>query len=118
MSPVALALADQPGDLRFLWRELVLGLGGPRPGAFAGGQQLDAGAFGESLGAHRSEHLVRGAQLAARVAAAALAAQPFPEYQVGTGKLGLHPARLQVPDGLLVEGLSVGVAERAGPGTG
>ena len=41
--PVALALADQPGDLRLLRRELLFGLGGPLAGAFPGGQQLDRG---------------------------------------------------------------------------
>ena len=69
----------------------VFGLGGPLAGAFAGGQQLDAGPFGEGLGAHRGEHLMRGAQLLARVAAAALAAQPFAVHQVGAGELGSRP---------------------------
>jgi hypothetical protein len=45
--PVALALADEAGDLRLLRRELGFGLGGPPTGPFAGGQQLDAGPFGE-----------------------------------------------------------------------
>ena len=35
--PVALALADQPGDLRLLRRELLGGRGGPGPGPFSGG---------------------------------------------------------------------------------
>ena len=36
--PVALALADQPGDLRLLGGELLGGPGRPLAGAFAGGQ--------------------------------------------------------------------------------
>ena len=91
---VALAVADQPGDLRLLRRELVLGLRCPRAGALSGGQQLDPGPLGEGPGVHRGEHLVRGAELAARVAAAALAAQPFAVHQVSAGQLGLRPALL------------------------
>ena len=71
-------ITDPPvDDLRLLRRELLGGPGGPLAGAFAGGQQLDPGPFGEGLGAHRGEHLMHGAQLAARIAAASLAAQPF-----------------------------------------
>jgi hypothetical protein len=58
--------ADQPGDLRLLRRELVPGLRGPPAGPFAGGQQLNAGPFGERLSAHRAEHVVRSALLLAR----------------------------------------------------
>src|SRR5271165_4038585 len=116
--PVALALADQPGDLRLLRRELGFGLGGPLAGAFAGGQQLDPGPFGERPGAHRGEHLVRGAELLAGVAAAALAAQPLAVHQVGAGQLGYRPALPQVPDGLGVQGLGVGVAGQQRPGPG
>ena len=61
---------------------------------------------------------MRGAQLLARVAAAALAAQPFAVYQVGAGQLGSGPALLQVRDGLRVEGLGVVVAGEQRPGPG
>src|SRR5271157_1554284 len=44
--PVALALADQPGDLRLLRRELIFGPDDPLPGAFPGREELDAGPFG------------------------------------------------------------------------
>src|ERR1700760_1124867 len=47
--PVAVALAGQPGDVRLLWREPGFGAGGPLAGAFAGGQQLGPGPFGEGL---------------------------------------------------------------------
>ena len=52
MSWLPPALADQPGDLRLLRREHVFSPGGPLAGAFAGGQQLDQGPFGEGPGAH------------------------------------------------------------------
>ena len=72
--PVAVALADEPGDLCLLRRELVFGLGYSLAGVFPGGQQLGPGSFGKSFGAHGLEHVVGGAQLLARVTAAALAA--------------------------------------------
>ena len=53
---------------------------------------------------------MRGAQLLAGVAAAALAAQPFAVDQAGPGELGSRPALLQVFDGLVIEGLGVIVA--------
>jgi hypothetical protein len=45
--PVAVPPADEPGDLRLLRREPGFSPAGPLPGAFPGGQQLDAGPFGE-----------------------------------------------------------------------
>src|SRR5271165_3238309 len=73
--PVAFSLADQAGDLRFLRGEVGFGPGGPLAGAFPGGQQLDAGPFGEGLSAHCLKHVMCDPQLLTRVAAAALAAQ-------------------------------------------
>ena len=61
---------------------------------------------------------MRGPELVAGVAAAALAAQPFAVHQVGAGQLGYRPALLQVPDGLLVQQLGVGVAGEQRPGPG
>ena len=61
---------------------------------------------------------MRGAQLLARVAAAVLAAQPFPVHQVGAGELGSGPALPQVLDGLLIKGLGGVVAGEQGPGSG
>ena len=50
----------------------LLGLDGALAGGLAGGQQLARGALGEPLGAHGREHVVRGAQLLARVQPPAL----------------------------------------------
>ena len=70
------------------WRgELVFGPGRPLASVFAGGQQLDPSPFGERLGAHRGEQVVRGPQLLARVAAAPLTAQPFAKDEMGAGEL-------------------------------
>ena len=61
---------------------------------------------------------MRGAQLLACVAAAALAAQPFAVHQMGAGELGYRPALPQVLDGLLIKVLGVGVAGEQRPGPG
>jgi hypothetical protein len=58
---VAASVASKAGYLRLLHSESVLSLGGALAGAFAGGQRLNADLFGEGLGAHRSEHLMRSA---------------------------------------------------------
>ena len=50
------------------------------------GEQLDARTLGEAFGAHRGEHLVRGAQLLARVHPALLAAQPLSVDAGGRGR--------------------------------
>jgi hypothetical protein len=55
-------------------------------GDLAGGPQLAPGALGERFHAHRGEHLVGGAQLLARVQAAAFAAQPFAVDEVSAGE--------------------------------
>ena len=57
------------------------------------------------------EHVVRAAQLRARVQAAALAAQPFAVEQVGAGELSAYAGALEPLDRLTVErlgGLAVG----------
>ena len=50
------------------------------------------GPFGESVGTHGAQHVVGGAQLSPRVAAATLAAQPLPVHQVSSGEGGPDPA--------------------------
>src|SRR3954453_7609872 len=60
-------IARQAGDLRLLRGELVAGLHRTLADRLARGQQLAAGALGERFSAHRDEHLVRRAQLLARV---------------------------------------------------
>jgi hypothetical protein len=64
---VGKAVAGEPGDLGLLSGELVARLDGAFTGGFAGGQQLARGALGERVHADCGEHLVRGAQLLARV---------------------------------------------------
>ncbi len=70
---VGQAVAGKPGDLGLLGCELAAGFGGAFAGSLPGGQQLASGALGESLGAHRDEHLVGGAQLFAGLGAPVLA---------------------------------------------
>src|SRR5215471_14663095 len=72
--PVGQVLGDQAGDLLLLRGQHLLGLGGARAGPFAGGAQFARGSFGESVGSHGREHLMREAQLLAGAAAAPLAA--------------------------------------------
>ena len=54
-----------------------------------------------------AEHLVRGAQLLARVHAPALAAQPFAVEQVGARELGADARAAEPLDRLAVEALGV-----------
>ena len=72
----------QPGDLRLLGGEVVARLGGAPAHRLAGRGQLAAGALGERLRADAAEHLVRAAELLARVDAPVLAAQPLAVEQV------------------------------------
>jgi hypothetical protein len=58
---IAVPLADQAGDAGFLLRELGSGIRDPLADASAGRHQVRPGPFGECLGAHRIEHLVRDA---------------------------------------------------------
>ena len=96
-------VARQPRDLGLLGGELAAGLDGALAGRLAGGQQLARGALGERLGAHRGEQLVRGAQLLARVEAAALAAQPFAVEQVRASELQRDAGAAEPLDRLAVE---------------
>ena len=71
------AVGGESRDLGLLGCELAAGLDNAFAGRLAGHPQLAGCALGESLGAHRVEHLVRGAQLCACVQASPLAAQPL-----------------------------------------
>ena len=84
----------------------------------AGGQQLATGAFGERLGPDATEHLVRSAQLLARVHAPVLAAQPLAVQEVGAGAVDDDAAPAEPLDRLAVEGVGVLVLaqQRARPG--
>jgi hypothetical protein len=83
---VGQAVAGQPGDLGLPGGEPAGGVGGALADPLAGGQQLPRGSFGEPVGAHRGEHLVRGAQLPARVDAPVLPAEPLTVQEAGAGQ--------------------------------
>jgi hypothetical protein len=75
-------------------------------------------AFGESRRPHRVQHLVGGAQLLARVTAAALAAQPLSVEEVRAGKLRADPGTAQPVDRLEIQplGAELVAEQRTGPG--
>src|SRR3954454_15352811 len=76
------AVASPSRDEVFLGRQLVARLVDALAHLRAGGQQLVAGAMGESIRAHRDQHVVRGAQLYAGIDAALLAAEPLAVEEV------------------------------------
>src|SRR4029077_17676678 len=107
-------VAGQSRDLGLLRSQLAAGLDGALTGGLAGGEQLAAGPLGERPDAHRAQLLVGGAELRARLAAAALAAQPLPVEQVRAGELCADPGPAEPCDGLAVERLGVlAVAEQS-----
>ena len=61
------AVSGEPRDLRLLGGEVLLGLYDTFADTAAGGLQLPLGAARERLETHPRAHLVRGAQLLARV---------------------------------------------------
>src|SRR5215208_4284556 len=97
------ALAGEPGDLRLLRGELVPGLDAAPAGPLAGGAQLAGGTLRERLEPHRREHLVRRAELLARVLPALPAANPLAVEQVAASELDAHHRATEVRDRLAVE---------------
>src|SRR5262245_45881989 len=90
--PVGSALAHDPHDLQLLWREAAeRGLVPPARG-LAAGPQLARGKVGPRPRPEPLEHLERGPQMSPRIGAPALAAQPFPVPQLGTGRVERPPA--------------------------
>jgi hypothetical protein len=77
--------------------------------AFAGGlprgEQLAFGALDETLGACHDEHLVRRAQLLARVHAPTLTAKPLPVEEVGACESPAHAGAAKAVDRLPIEAL-------------
>src|SRR5712691_11800811 len=71
---ISAAVAGQPGNQLLLRSELAPRLDAALAHPLACGDQLAAGTFGERLHTNRHEHVVRPAQLLARVDAPALAA--------------------------------------------
>jgi hypothetical protein len=100
---VGQAVAGQPGYLGLLGGQLIGGLDGALAGGLAGSRQLAAGPLAERLDAHRRQHVAGGAQLLARVGAAALAAQPLAVEQVSARELATDAGTAQPADRLAVE---------------
>ena len=71
----------------------------------ARGEQLMPGAFGERVGAHGDERLVRDPQLLASVDAPALATQPLAVEQAGAGELRTQPGAPEAIDRFAVQAL-------------
>jgi hypothetical protein len=66
----------------------VGGLHGAFVRGLSGGQQFAPGPLGKPLHPHLVQHLIGGAQMLSRLAAAALAAEPLAIQQVGAGEVG------------------------------
>jgi hypothetical protein len=95
----------EAGDLCFLGGQVVARLDGPFARMFAGCFELDPGAFGERFHAELREQFVGGAELLARVAPAALAAQPFAVEEIGARELDPYAGPLEPLDRLAIERL-------------
>ena len=100
---VGQAVPRQPGDVGLLRGERGRRLDAALAHLLAGGDQLPAGALGERRHADRGEHVVGGAQLRARVRAAALPAQPLAVEQVRAGQLRAQPGPAEPVDRLAVQ---------------
>jgi hypothetical protein len=72
-----------------------------------GGRKLAPGPLGEPAHPHGVEHVARDAQWCPGFNAAALAAQPFPVEQMGTGQVGAHAGPAQPLDRLAVQTLGI-----------
>ena len=96
-------LGRQACDLRFLGCELVPRLDRALADGLAGGQEFAAGAFGESVRAHRLERGVRGLQLGARVDPAMLTPEPFAVVELRPGVEDDRPGPAQLVDRLEVK---------------
>src|SRR3954454_15936020 len=114
---VSSALSCQPCDVRLLRRQLVARLVAALAHRLAGGQQLTACAFGEPVGAHRREHLVRRAQLRTRIAPAVLTAQPLAVEQMAARELGAEPPAAQPVNRFAIEAVGCVALAQQRPGT-
>ena len=72
ISGFSVAVAGQTRDLDFLRRQGVTGVRGGPARSLPGGEELAAGALSERVSTHAAEHVVRRAELFARVHAAVL----------------------------------------------
>src|SRR4051812_25369405 len=106
---VRLPMLREPGHLRLLRGEHVARLDGEPAHRLARRRELATRALGERLCSHAPEELVGGAQLFARVHAAALAPEPFAVEQARASELGPDPGALEPLDRLLVEAFSLAV---------
>src|SRR5690349_9908737 len=83
---VGQALLGQPCDLGLLrCKRLVRGVAAAD--RLPSRTKAAASTLGEGVGAHRSEHLMGGAQMLPGLAAPFLPTQPFPVDQVGTRQI-------------------------------
>jgi len=107
----------QPGDLLLLRGQVGPGVLDPPAHLLPGGQQLSPGPFGETLGAHGRERLVRGPQLATGLGPPVLAAQPLAVAQPGPGQVYGHPGPAQPVERLAVQLIRRGPVgqQRQGP---
>src|SRR6516164_1880306 len=96
-------IASQLCDLPLLGGQIVARLDRPLACFLARRQKLPTRALCERFDPHRREHVVRRAELCARVDPAILAAQPFAVHQMGAGERGKNPAALKPGDRLSIQ---------------
>jgi len=98
--------------------EISARIGGAPAHGPAGGQQLPAGPLRECPHTDHGEHLVRLAQLRARLGPPALTAQPLAVEQVRAGELGTEAGAAQPAGRLAITALGlIAVAQQRSPVT-
>src|SRR4051812_42501212 len=104
----------QPRDVLLLRCELIAGVVSALADRLTGREQLVSRALGKPFSADRLEHVMRAAQLLARVGAAALAAQPLSVQQTPARELQAQARPSEALDRLAV--LALRGARRAPQG--
>jgi len=97
------SVPSKPCDVLLLGGELVTGIVSALAHLLAGGQQLASSPVGESICAHRGEHVVRIAELLTRVDPPVLPAEPLSVGQSSAGQVSHHPTPAEAVDRLAVE---------------
>src|SRR4029077_4563270 len=111
------AVACEPSDLLFLWRECLARLRAALPDLLTRRFELSAGTFGERLHPDRGEHVVGGSKLVTRLDTASFAAKPLATDQVRASELGTELGTTEPLDRLAVEIVRGCVIEQQGAGT-
>src|SRR5215208_3039407 len=106
-------VAGEARNVRFLFGQVVACLLAACTHCHSRGSQLLSGALLEPLHRHRAEHLVCGAQLAARIDSAVRSSKPLAVEQVRAGKLAADASVAEMRDGLAEQGLAVDSAEQS-----